>query len=220
MAHQSSLQARQNMVECQLRPNNVHDTVVIEAFRTVPREAYLPEPLQGMAYVDEDLALGNGRYLVEPVAYAKLLQAAKLTTDAHVLDVGCVYGYSSAVLAQIVRDVVAVDASNYIDTAQKTFKKHGIDNVTCVAGKLTEGAAKHAPFDAIIINGAVETLPKALCDQLREQGAVACFMRDVQKGTCMGTVYRKVNEQMVVESQFDAFVPVLQGFEQAEAFVF
>src|SRR5260370_11450328 len=101
--------ARLNMVESQIRPNKVTDPAVIEAMLAVPRERFVPEALRGVAYVDEDIPLGGGRYLMEPMVLGRLLQSAAIARTDAVLDVGCGSGYASAVMARLARNVIALE---------------------------------------------------------------------------------------------------------------
>ncbi|MEZ0224110.1 MAG: protein-L-isoaspartate O-methyltransferase, partial [Alphaproteobacteria bacterium] len=101
------------MVECQLRPNKVTDAALLEAVRKIPREQFVPRYLQSVAYVDEDVPLGNGRYLREPVIVARLIQEAAVQKDDIVLDIGCNSGYSTAVLGHLAGTVVALEAEDH-----------------------------------------------------------------------------------------------------------
>src|SRR5688572_3258930 len=95
----SFAQQRQNMVDGQIKPFSVIDTRILEAFSKTPREAFVPENRQGLAYLGEDLAMGDNRFLIEPPAYARLLQEANIDAAHHALDVGCLTGYTSVILA-------------------------------------------------------------------------------------------------------------------------
>ena len=102
--------ARLNMVEGQLRTNKVTDEAVLEGFLTTPRERFVPSHLRGIAYVDDDIPLGNGRYLIEPMVLARLLQLAEIGKSDKVLEIGCATGYATAILARIAASVVAVES--------------------------------------------------------------------------------------------------------------
>lgn len=208
------------MVECQLRPNGVVDTHIVEAFRKVPREAFLPASLHPMAYLDEDVAIGQGRFLIEPVAHAKLIQAMALQPNFRVLDIGCLYGYSSAILAHLVKQVIAVDTVDFIQMAKKNIEKQEIQAVSLYEADLFNGLSHHAPFDAIVINGAIQITPDHLIEQLKPEGVLACFTHDPHKRICVGACYKRHGNHLVLDTKFDAFVPVLAGFEQNNHFVF
>jgi protein-L-isoaspartate(D-aspartate) O-methyltransferase len=210
---QSAAEARFNMVESQIRPFSVTDEKVLKAFRQTPREQYVPANMAAQAYQGEELNVGNGRFMIEAPAYARLIQGAELAHDAHVLDIGCSQGYSSAILAQVAGSVVAIDSEEWIAQAKKI--KH--DKITFVAGKLAEGVKAKAPYDAIFINGSVQNIPQALVDQLAEGGVIATFRRE---NGGQAVLYRKIMGTLQTTILFDAFVPVLKEFTKEESFVF
>ncbi len=206
-------EARFNMVESQIRPFSVTDEKVLKAFRETPREQFVPAGMAAQAYQGEELNIGGNRFLIEAPAYARLVQGAELAPDAHVLDVGCLQGYSSAILARVAGSVVALDSDEWIVQA----KKNKPDKVIFVAGKLAEGAKSKAPYDAIFINGAVQNIPQALVEQLAEGGVIATFRRDAGG---QAVLYRKIKGTMTLQILFDAFVPMLKEFTKEESFVF
>lgn len=211
--------ARQNMIDSQIKPFSVTDARVLEAFATVEREAFVPSERQGLAYVGEDLPVGEGRYLIEPPAYARLLQAAEIEADHIVLDVGALTGYTSTILARLAKAVFAVDEAEWVNKAKKITAKTEAHNIVFVPGNLANGCSQHAPYDVIVINGAVQTIPQALVNQLKDGGKIATFFRD-DKGESHAVIYHKHKGDLRKQIIFDAFVPVLNGFEKAEGFTF
>jgi protein-L-isoaspartate(D-aspartate) O-methyltransferase len=149
--------ARLNMVESQVRVNAVTDERLIAAMAAVPRERFVPISRQGIAYMDEDILVSDGkapRFLMEPRVFAKLAQLAGITADELVLDVGCGTGYSTAVLARLAGTVVGLEADeNLAAQAGATLSDLGVDNAVVVAGPLAEGYGKQAPYDVIFMNG-------------------------------------------------------------------
>ena len=163
--------ARFNMVESQLRTNKVTDLRLLGAFETVPRERFVPEPLRGIAYIDEDVPLGGGRFVMEPRVLARLLQAADPGPEDVALDLGCGSGYATAILSRLVATVVALeDDAALAAAANRTLEKLEIDNAVVVEGRLTEGYPKQAPYNVILLGGAVAEVPAAIADQLAEGG--------------------------------------------------
>lgn len=215
--------ARSTMVESQIRPFGVKNDRVLAAFAATPREVFVPESLQGLAYTGEDLNLGEGRFLMDPATYARLLQEADLPPHAHVLDIGCLYGYSSALLSELVANVVAVDNASLIKQAEANAQRMGVEDVTFVSNDLVKGAPAKGPYDAIFINGAIQQMPLALVEQLKQGGVLATFRRDASgPALCSGqaVIYRKNGDVLEPHIAFDALVPILPGFEKQEAFVF
>ncbi len=184
--------ARIKMVDNQIRTTDVTSHSVLNAFLSVPREAFVPANLRPLAYIDEDMqiaAAANGqpaRYIMEPSPLAKLLQLGAITKDDLVLEIGCGGGYTAALLSQIAGSVVAVECDESLAAkATATLADLGYDNVAVVTGDLAAGYANDAPYDVIFINGAVEEVPQsrqriAEC-RLRQRDA-ACRARDVPLG--------------------------------------
>lgn len=139
--------ARHNMVENQIRTNRVTDPRIVATMDALPRELFVPKQLRGIAYVDEDLDLGNGRYLMEPLVLARLLQAAELRPEDVVLDVGCGTGYSTAVLARVASTVVALESdSDLAEAAASLLAELGMDNAVVVTGPLADGYPAQSPM--------------------------------------------------------------------------
>jgi protein-L-isoaspartate(D-aspartate) O-methyltransferase len=212
--------ARLNMVESQIRTNKVTDQRVIDAFMTLPREEFVEKAQRGIAYVDDDLPLGGGRYLMEPMVLARLIQALEVRPTDVVLDVGCATGYSTAVLARLASTVVGLECDPaLVETAADNLSRLGIDNAVVVGGALAEGCAAQGPYDVIVLQGAVPEVPKALIDQLApggRLGAVVCAPGD--QGRAVLTV--RVGSTASHRTVFDANVAPLPGFARQEGFVF
>ena len=216
--------ARVNMVNSQLRPNLVHDGRLLAAMERIPRERFVPASRRAVAYVDDDLDLGHGRVLMEPMVLARLLDAARVDNDESVLDVGCGSGYSTAVLASMAAAVVGVESVEALaESAMTMLAELEIDNAAVVAGPLAAGYAKQAPYDVILINGAVAALPPALVEQLAEGGRLATVIAgDARVGRAMGAAVLVTRRDGVVSTRtlFDAAVPVLPEFAPTDGFVF
>lgn len=211
--------ARRSMVDCQIRPADVTRFPIIEAMLHVPRELFLPSELREIAYVGEHVALGENRFLLEPRVLAKMLDALDIQPDEMVLDIGCGLGYSSAVIGRIAEAVVGVESDSNIATqAEVTLGEHSSDNTVVHVGALADGAAKHGPYDVIVIEGGVETVPQTIVEQLKDGGRMAAIFVDGATGSCR--VGKKSGEIVTWRRAFDAKAPVLPGFESATGFVF
>ncbi len=212
--------ARTNMVDSQLRTNKVTDQQVIAGFEAIPREAFLPESLRSVAYVDEDLAIGGGRYVMEPMVLARLIQAAAPSDKDIVLEVGAARGYGTAILAQIAATVVGLDSDQaLVATANETLNNMGIDNAVAVNGDLKAGYAKQAPYDVILIEGAVGMIPDEILAQLADGGRLVAVVQD-DGGLGRATLLQRTGDSISERRLFDASTPVLLGFERPSEFVF
>lgn len=209
---------RRIMVDTQVRPSDVTKFPIIEAMLTVPREPFVPASQREAAYCGDNIDLGGGRVLLEPRTLAKMLDALDVSADELVLDIGCGYGYSSAVVARMAQAVVAVEEDEtMMGEAEELLSDIGADNVILHAGPLTEGAAEHGPYDVIIVQGGVGDLPEPLEAQLKEGGRIACILMNGALGSV--SIGYKLGGVVTWRFEFNAGAPVLAGFEKQRSFV-
>ncbi len=212
--------ARRKMVENQLRANRVTEDNLVQAMGELPRERFVPAPQAGIAYVDEDLAIAPGRYLLDPMVLGRLVQALEVRPADMVLDLACATGYSTAVLARLGGTVVAVEPDKALAAlANETLNALSVDNAVVVEGEVAQGYPKQAPYDAILINGAVAAVPPALLEQLAEGGRLVTVVKD-GPGLGRATLYRKLGGLAGHRVLFDAGTPLLPGFARQPGFVF
>jgi protein-L-isoaspartate(D-aspartate) O-methyltransferase len=211
--------ARRHMVDGQIRTADVTNPRLIAAMETVPRELFVAPPLAAQAYRDGDIALGKGRALLRPMVLAKLIQGAVLRTGEHVLDVGCGTGYSSAVLSYMGASVVALEEDGELaHRAEAALAAAGAKDVVPAIGPLTAGWPAAAPYDFILLAGAVEVAPKALGQQLKPSGRLAAIFGTGPAAKAM--IYHVIEGQLIGRPIFDARAPLLPGFAAPPAFVF
>lgn len=205
------------MVDTQVRPSDVTKFPIIDAMLSVPREAFVGAGQLEAAYAGDNLMVAPGRVMLDPRSFAKLLDAVDVQPDEAVLDLGCGFGYSTAVVARLAEAVVAVeeDAAMVAD-AQGRLSAHNIDNAAVIAGPLAAGAAKHGPYDVILIQGAVQVVPEALTAQLKDGGRIAAIFMEGSLG--VAKIGHKAANGVTWRYAFNASAPVLQGFETAAVF--
>jgi protein-L-isoaspartate(D-aspartate) O-methyltransferase len=210
---------RLNMIESQVRANDVTDVRVQDAMREVPRERFVPAARRAIAYADSALELVPGRFLLEPRSFAKLLQLAEIAPGDNVLDVGCTTGYSTAVLARLAAKVVGLEEdADLVRVASDMLPALGSSNVRVVQGALAGGYPAAAPYDVIFVNGAVERVPDALLAQLADGGRLVVVLQTGPQGRA--TLFLREDGQIGRRGAFDASAPVLAGFRQPAGFVF
>jgi protein-L-isoaspartate(D-aspartate) O-methyltransferase len=211
--------ARETMVDSQVRPSDVTRYPIIAAMLAVPREDFVPAALRPVAYLGEHVPLGPGRVLLDPRVFAKMLDALDPGPADLVLDVGCGLGYSAAVLARMAEAVIALEQDEAMAReAEALLAAQGADNAIVQAGPLAAGVPAHGPFDAILIEGAVERLPEELAGQLKPGGRIAAIFSDGASGQArLGT---RFESGIAWRRIFDATAPVLPGFAAMKAFEF
>ena len=211
--------ARRLMIDNQLRPNRILDARVIDAMATVPREAFVPERMQTLAYIDEDVQVAPGRYLVEPRVFARLVQELDIRESDRVLDVGCATGYSTAVLARLARDVVALESDAALAArAGQLLSRHGLTNFTTRVGSLAAGAPDLAPYQAILLAGSIEEVPAKLREQLAIGGRLGAVI--MSGGVGKATIITRHQAGFGARQIMDAATPTLPGFAREKGFVF
>jgi protein-L-isoaspartate(D-aspartate) O-methyltransferase len=212
--------ARVNMVDCQLRTNKVTDAALLDAFLAVPRERFVPVAFHDAAYFDDDLPLGNGRVMLEPMVLARLLDAARIGGGDKVLDIGCATGYSAAILARVAASVVAVeeDAALARD-ARARLAELGVLHATIVEAPLAQGHAANAPYDVIVVEGMVADIPEIIAAQLAEGGRLVTIVK-IGAGIGQATLMIRIKGALSRRPLFDAAAPFLPGFTRAPHFVF
>ena len=215
---------RANMVENQVRPSDVADRRILSAMQDTPREHFVPPELVSLAYMDEDVPLNTpaqgdeSRWLMAPRVLAKLLQLADIGEDDRVLDVGIGTGYSAALLGKMASSVIALESdAGLANEASRTLKGLAIDNVDVVTGDLAAGCPDHAPFDVVILGGAIDVPPEALLDQLKDGGRLVAIVH--QDGLGKAVIWRRLGRSLDRWIVFDAAAKPLPGFQLAPEFV-
>jgi protein-L-isoaspartate(D-aspartate) O-methyltransferase len=213
--------ARTFMVEGQIRTNDVTDPRITGAMFTLERERFVPPAWKTLAYSDSEIpaAEGSKRMLPTPVVTARLIRTADIKSSDYVLHIGAATGYGSAILAKLANSVVALEEDAALaKAASDNLSALGIGNVAVVTGPLVKGYPAEGPYDVIVIEGAVETLPDQLASQLKDDGRLVAIHGAGRTGR--GTLFRKTQSGLSGSPFFDAAAPLLPGFVAPPAFVF
>ena len=211
------LSRRTTMVDTQIRPADVTKFPIIEAMLQVRREMFVPDNLRETAYADAILNIGFGRCILEPRTFAKMLDIVDIQGNELVLDVGCGFGYSSAVIGEFAEAVVALEENEFIALeAETALANEGCLNTAVIQGQLQNGAEQHAPFDVIIIEGAIDKIPTALVAQLADSGRIVAVFNEKGQGAVW--VGYKTEGRISWRFACNAYAPVLNGFEKVHTF--
>ena len=216
-----------NMILGQLYTNDIGDKRILQAMAEIPRELFLPENLRGAAYVDEDLDVGNGRYMIAPLTFAKLLDLAEITPACRILSIGCLTGYSVAILSKLGAHVVGIDSdASAIVQARMQMQRLGINNVNLQpVSSMSDGYAMSAPYNVIVIQGAIRFISEILGSQLAVGGRLVAVRNisrrsDTPIGLGKGLLVTLAHHKLQYREHFDASCAVLPGFEQPADFIF
>ncbi len=212
--------ARKCMVDSQIRPNKVTDPRILAAMRFLPRERFLPAALDALAYADEDVPLGNGRFMMEPMVLARLLQIAAPQEGERALVVAAGTGYGAAVLSQCGPRVTAVEE----DPALLALARDGLGaeapGVTLIEGRLDAGHPAGAPYDVILIEGAVREIPVAIAQQLKiDGGRLVAVIAGAGRTNC-AVLAEATPSGLRAQPVFDCGTPAIPSLLPAPVFVF
>lgn len=217
------LKARENMVESQIHTMGVVDEAILNSFRNIPRELFVPEKSRAIAYGDKDISIARGRYVLAPATLARMLQAAQADISDKVLDIGCGSGYSSAILSGITQSVYALDSSKrLLDQSVRLWERLSLINIIPIEGDFIIGAQAYAPFSLIIINAAVSKIPADLISQLAPSGRLVAILKSHHDDVAHAVLVKKSIDGTFYSSKelFDTNAPYLEGHEPASVFAF
>ena len=213
--------ARALMVDGQVRPNKVNDPRIIAAMRALPRERFVPASQASLAYSDEDVKLGGGRVLLEPMVIGRLVQIAAVREGERVLVVASGPGYGAALLAACGADVTAVDQDPALLAMARAVLPQVAPGVKLMEGPVAEGWKAGAPYDVILVEGAVPEIPEGLAGQLRgEGGRMLAVLKPAGRMGQAVLCTRAGGGRMNPAPVFDCATPVLPMLQREPGFVF
>ena len=208
-------QARQNMISGQILPHRIACPKLIKAMSILPREKFVSQLQTSLCYGDQTIEVFKNRYLLAPMIFAKLLQEANIQEDDVVLDIGFGTGYSSIVLSFLARHVTGLEThSSLITRLQQLATNFNVTNIDAVSGPLDKGWQKQAPYDVIMIEGAMHHLPTPLLDQLKEGGRLVLMKKKAGVDFCQVTIVTKRENSWTTIHPFEAAAPILEDFQR------
>ena len=208
--------ARKNMISNQLKVNNIIETHLLSAIESVPREIFLPSKLQTKAYLDEDIQISRNRYMIEPRILGHILKLSKIRTTDNVLDLVCSTGYTSSVLAKLVKKVIGIDNNkDLLSKAENNIKNLNISNIKFLFSNPRNFFKKNNKYDAIFIFGGVEFIPKNILELLKENGGrlITVLYKDSDK---LGRIYliKKIRNKISAKFYIETHTPILEDFKK------
>ncbi|MEK9639391.1 MAG: protein-L-isoaspartate O-methyltransferase [Alphaproteobacteria bacterium] len=221
MNDQSFYQARKIMLESQIRPNKVIDELVLSAFSETPRELFVQKSMRDIAYIDEDLPLSNGRYLMEPMVLARLVQSLELKPSDNVMIIGVGTGYSAAIISKMVTSVIGIESrAPLIQKAESNLAQLDITNTVLFKERLQDGYDKEAPYNAILIDGGVSCVPNSILNQLAVDGKLVSIYRSDITAAGEASIWMRSGNKFSRICLFNAQVPTLEEFKEKPEFQF
>jgi protein-L-isoaspartate(D-aspartate) O-methyltransferase len=216
--------ARAFMVEGQIRTSDITETRLVNSMFELPRERFVPDSWRTLAYADREIPAAESgssveRFLPSPMALGRIILMADLRPEDYVLHIGCTTGYGTAIMARLANSIVALEEDEALaKAASDNLAALDIGNVAVVTGPLAKGYPSEGPYDAIVIEGALEVLPDSLSKQLKDDGRLVAIVGAGRTGR--GTLFRKTAKGLSGFPVFDAAAPLLPGFAKAPAFTF
>lgn len=212
---------RQAMIQGQLLPQNITHPKILQGFRRLSRETFVPLEFQNICYGDSTIPVSEDRIILAPILLAKLLEGAMIKPTDKVLALGCSTGYAAIVLSYLASRIVAVESHEfYINFMTEAFEKYEVFNAQGCLRSLSEGYFEEAPYNLIFIEGAVEEIPVTLYMQLAEGGRIVTIFSKDRASFCQGVIIEKSMDSLHTRVLFETSVPVLKEFQKKQGFEF
>lgn len=208
-----------NMVNGQIKPINGISQRIVSIFHSLDRSSFMPNELIDNSFTEKNLALPNNRVILKPSIIAKIVMHIDLKENENVLILGSANGYLAAILSLLAETVIVIEEDdNLMRISEENIKKNEINNVIFFKKNISEGCVEQSPFNAIIIEGAVESLPQTILDQLELGGRLLTILSE--NGICNAKIFTRKESMLESKPLFPCSVPVLSSFKQKNIFSF
>ena len=207
------------MVQGQIKPINGMNEKLVSIFNSLNREDFMPEEFKESAYVEKNLALSNHRVILKPELVAKIAMHIALKENENVLILGSTTGYLTAILSLIAETVIVVEEDDsFIKSSEIAIKEHNLNNVIYINKSISSGCIEQSPFNAIIIEGAVDHVPQKLLNQLENGGRLIAILSE--NGLCNAKMFTRKETMFHSQQLFPCSLPVLHSFKEKNIFSF
>tara|TARA_B100000989_G_scaffold142871_1_gene106404 strand:+ start:286 stop:936 length:651 start_codon:yes stop_codon:yes gene_type:complete len=208
-----------NMVDGQIKPINGMTERIVSTFYSLDRNNFMPLQLKNQSYMEMNLNIEDGRVIPKPDLIAKIVLNINLKDNENVLILGSSTGYLAAILSYHAQTVIVVEENKkLLEASEKSIKENNINNVVFFNNEIAKGCLEQSPFNAIIIEGAVEEVPKNIVDQLESGGRMIAIISD--NGACTAKMYKKRGQSISTSKLFNCSIPVLNSFKMKNSFSF
>ena len=208
-----------NMVDGQIKPINGMTERIVSTFYSLDRNNFMPLQLKNQSYMEMNLNIEEGRVIPKPDLIAKIVLNINLKDNENVLILGSSTGYLAAILSYHAQTVIVVEENKkLLEASEKSIKENNINNVAFFNNEIAKGCLEQSPFNAIIIEGAVEEVPKNIVDQLESGGRMIAIISD--NGACTAKMYKKRGQSISTSKLFNCSIPVLNSFKMKNSFSF
>tara|TARA_A100001388_G_C28701019_1_gene466180 strand:+ start:132 stop:782 length:651 start_codon:yes stop_codon:yes gene_type:complete len=208
-----------NMIEGQIKPINGMSKELLSAFYSLDRNDFMPEKMKEMSYIEKNILLEDKRTILKPSLIAQIALSINLKANENVLILGATTGYLSAILSHQAETVIVVEENEQLlNNSENAIKKNNINNVVFIKNEIAKGYSEQSPFNAILIEGAIQEVPKNILDQLDEGGRLFAI---VQEGDiCSAKLFKKCGQSINDQRLFNCSMPVLSMFMKKNSFSF
>ena len=208
-----------NMIEGQIKPINGMKEELLSAFHSIDRDDFMPDAMKEMAYVEKNIIIENNRIILKPGLIAKIALSIDLKANENVLILGASTGYLSAILSHQAETVIVVEENEQLlGNSENAIKKNNINNVVFIKNEIIKGYSDQSPFNAIIIEGAIQEVPRNILDQLDEGGRLLAIVQE--EDICSAKLFRKNGQSVSIQKLLNCSIPVLDMFMKKNSFSF